>query len=138
MDSTDEAQLKKATQWAKLDEKSRLRALSTMLSDPEGRAYVYDILDFCGVFRSAFSTDPLRMAFNCGTQSVGLWVMSDMESVNPGAYQKMINERNQRNADRSAVINAISDDSDESGGRSENNAVLDPFANLQDPVKYAD
>jgi len=50
------------------------RTMSTM----EGRAFMYELLDFCGTGRNPFSTHSNTMSFNAGMQNVGQKILTDI------------------------------------------------------------
>ena len=58
----------------RLKNEALLLSFKTMLSSPDGKRVLWDILSFCGVFQNAF-TGNSRTYFNLGRQSVGQYIM---------------------------------------------------------------
>jgi hypothetical protein len=66
-------------------------ALKRLMSSPDGRAWMWDILSSCGAFRSSFDRDPIMMAFNEGRQDVGHELIGQIHSLDggPELYMRM-------------------------------------------------
>lgn len=65
--------------------------LSDAMSTSQGRAFLYDILDFCGVYRSSF-TGNANTFFNEGMRNVGLYLMGRITKEHPEQYIEMLKE----------------------------------------------
>jgi hypothetical protein len=74
-------------------------ALRRLMSDPEGRALVWDYLTVCGVGHLSFSSDALVMAFNEGKRQIGNMIIADINRVSPELYMKMAIENQLLSAD---------------------------------------
>jgi hypothetical protein len=56
------------------DDKDLMLSYKSMLSSPDGKRVLWDILSFCGVFRNAM-TGNSKTYYNLGQQSVGQYIM---------------------------------------------------------------
>lgn len=59
------------------------------MSTKDGRAWVWDHLSQCGVFRTSFTQNALEVSFNEGQRNVGLRVFNDLQEHAFQDYQKM-------------------------------------------------
>lgn len=67
--------------------------LQTVLKTPQGRRVLWQILQAAQVRQHGFVPgDALATAFHCGQRSIGLFLLSEMEQAQPGAYQQMRSE----------------------------------------------
>jgi hypothetical protein len=72
-------------------------ATTALMAHPQTRAWMYDLLSFCGMFKSSFDRSALSMAFNEGARNVGLRVTSDLMRVCPDGYTQMVREAEKEN-----------------------------------------
>jgi hypothetical protein len=72
--------------------RDQLARIATLMADPVGRAYVYDLLSACHVFQSSFTTNALAMAFSEGERNVGLQITNDLITASPDNYLLMLKE----------------------------------------------
>lgn len=63
-----------------------------VLSTPQGRRIIWDLLGGMGFQRDLFNTDPLIMAANCGQHKLALALAKDIEEAVPGIYARCTNE----------------------------------------------
>ena len=63
-----------------------------VLSTPQGRRIIWDLLGGMGFQRDLFNSDPLIMAMNCGQHRLALAMAKDIEESVPGIYARMTNE----------------------------------------------
>ena len=64
-----------------------------VLNSPQGRRIVWDILGLLGYQKPMFSSDPLKMAANCGMHDQALLVLiRDLEEAQPGILFRIQNE----------------------------------------------
>ena len=63
--------------------------LELIMSTREGRAWMWDHLSVCGVFRTSFTPNSLEMSFNEGQRNVGLRVLNDLHEHAFKEYQMM-------------------------------------------------
>lgn len=67
--------------------------LQTVLKTVQGRRLIWRILQAARVHQHAFVPgDNSATAFHCGQQSIGLFLLSEIEDAAPGAYQQMRGE----------------------------------------------
>jgi len=85
----DVAHVGQAQKTKRIRELQTKGALRTLLSDPAGRMWMWDLLARCGVFHLSFSTDPLQMAFNEGHRDVGNQLLGEVNRISPEFYMKM-------------------------------------------------
>lgn len=95
-DASDPKQVRQARQWSKVAEQRRHAMLNAIMELPDGRAWMYDLLEFCGVRKNPFSSNALFMAYGCGELNVGLWVLADLMAACPDKYLLMVSERKLR------------------------------------------
>ncbi len=66
------------------------------MSTRDGRAWMWDHLSACGVFRSSYVSNSLDMSFNEGMRNVGLKLLNQLQTYAFEAYQKMEAEARER------------------------------------------
>ncbi|MGN0025284.1 MAG: hypothetical protein ACI351_07650 [Candidatus Avelusimicrobium sp.] len=67
--------------------------LQTVLKTVQGRRVLWRILQACQLRRHAFvAGDAYATAFQCGQQSIGLFVLGEIEDASCGAYAQMRGE----------------------------------------------
>lgn len=66
--------------------------LETVLASGQGRRLIWRLLEYAGVFRSSFAADPSISAFNEGRRDTGLFLLGEIERVEPGALGAMMKE----------------------------------------------
>ena len=73
-----------------------------VLSTPQGRRIVWDLLGGMGFQRDLFNSDPLIMAMNCGQYRLATSMLKDIEEAIPGIMVRITNEirSNQANKDK--------------------------------------
>jgi len=72
-------------------------AISAIMQHPETRAWVYNLLSRCGIYRTSFDRSALSMAFNEGARDVGLYVTAEIMRVCPDSYTQMVREAEKDN-----------------------------------------
>jgi hypothetical protein len=88
---SDESQIKELTRDEKLRLEQEEKDLAVLLEQPEGRRYLWKMLDFCGVYRTSF-TGSSETFYLEGKRNVGLMILSEIMKASPEAYLLMINE----------------------------------------------
>ncbi len=96
-DAGDAKSVKDLQRSAKTTAMRRKEAVLKFMSDKEGRAWFYDLLVKCHIYRNPFSTDPIQMAFSCGEMNIGQQVLVELESADPSLYLQMIKEGHEAN-----------------------------------------
>jgi hypothetical protein len=67
--------------------------LRALLDRPEGRRWVWRVLEHGGAFHTSYDPDsPLRMAFAEGRRSIGLWLLAELQAAAPGEFAALISE----------------------------------------------
>lgn len=90
-DASNPAHVKERRRDEKRKAQDRAELMKALMSIPQGRKWIREILEFCSVGRSIFSTSELAMAHNSGMQDVGLRIMADAMS-NESLYLQMMRE----------------------------------------------
>lgn len=93
--AADERQVAERTSQAKLRDHVYAQGLAHTLSTMEGRAWVYKVLDACGVFRTSF-TGNSETFMREGQRNVGLLIMADIMRDQEEAYLLMCREARER------------------------------------------
>jgi hypothetical protein len=63
-----------------------------VLSYPQSRAWLWSLLEDCGIFSSTFSENPSASAFNEGKRSLGLRLTADLMRLAPEMFSTMMKE----------------------------------------------
>lgn len=71
------------------------RALLFILQTEQGRLYLAELLDFCGLYQTSF-TGNSETYFKEGKRNVALKIMADMAKVDPNSYINMMIETKKR------------------------------------------
>ena len=104
---------------AKLRQRGLDETLRLVMSQPNGRAWVWDQLVRTSVFASCFSTRALEMAFNEGKRNVGLQLLADIMRVCPSQYTTMARENgesDERSSSTGRDPNSFADTDGDPGG----------------------
>jgi hypothetical protein len=91
-DTSDPKVVKAAIKDAKSAEAIAREGLRQTMQSEQGRKWLHTLLLKCDPTRNPFSSDPLRMAFNCGEANIGLQLIADMDEVSPELYLQMMKE----------------------------------------------
>lgn len=78
---------------ARLKEKEEL---SKLLNSAGGRWFLWRLLQKCGLYSTTSHLDPHRMAIESGKRDVGLWVIEQVNEVDPAGYMKLVKEAKNR------------------------------------------
>jgi hypothetical protein len=106
--------------WAREDEAKIESAVSKAIADPEGRKFLWWLLEIGRIGMQPFASNALNTAFACGELNVGQRILDRIISVSPEGYLTMMkeseSERRQRDAEIDLERNGTLDDqTDESG-----------------------
>jgi hypothetical protein len=66
--------------------------LRSWMGTPTGRKYMFELLDFCQVGGSSFSTNALEMAHREGKRTVGNRILTEIYDACPERYTEMMQE----------------------------------------------
>lgn len=69
-----------------------LNDLRSILSNKEGRRFVWGLLTQCGVFKVSYVGNANDTIFNEGKRNIGLKLLQDVTTANPDLYLKMAKE----------------------------------------------
>lgn len=72
------------------------KQLQEIMAFRRGRAFVYRILEQCGIYRTSFASDAMAMAFREGERNVGLRLLAEVTEVSPEKYYTMLKEARER------------------------------------------
>lgn len=67
--------------------------LCWVMSNKQGRRFVWRLLEKAGVFRVSFNTNNAVMAFNEGNRNAGLQLLNDIMIACPEKHTLMLNEQ---------------------------------------------
>ncbi|SPJ15389.1 conserved hypothetical protein [Syntrophobacter sp. SbD2] len=95
----DAQQVAKAKSRQKTRELQKKAALRKIMSDPEGRMWMWDLLSRCGVYHSSYSSDALAMAFHEGHRNIGLHLTAEINRLSPELYTRMVSENQEKEKD---------------------------------------
>lgn len=97
----------KAAEEERLAKEKEQNDLRWVMSNKQGRRFMWRLLSEAGVFRLSFNTNNATMAFNEGYRSAGLKQLNEIMEACPERYTDMLNEQKEtedkhanRNADR--------------------------------------
>lgn len=91
VDVSDPEQVKARKDKAKLAEAARISGLRSICADPNARAWLRDVLDFCGIHRTSFTGNSTTF-FNEGARNVGLKIQADLVKHCPDALIAIMKE----------------------------------------------
>lgn len=95
-DASNPDHVKAAIQRSKTADVERNQVMEAIMMHKQTRAWIYAILEFCGCYQSAFSTNALQMAHEAGKQTVGHKIMADVMTAGDGPYLTMVREARER------------------------------------------
>ena len=66
--------------------------LQAILKIPGGRRFVLRVLGLTGIFTASFSQNSMTTSFNEGKRDIGLWLLKEIDEVDPMAFSQMQRE----------------------------------------------
>lgn len=87
-DAGEETQVKQKKTKAQLNRERETESLRSILSSYDGRAFLWRLLEECGIYTSSFTGNSTTF-FNEGKRHIGLWTLNEVMEVDPNAYHKM-------------------------------------------------
>ncbi|MBR4592305.1 MAG: hypothetical protein IKO35_03770 [Elusimicrobiaceae bacterium] len=73
--------------------KRNISDIQAVLKSAQGRRLLWRILQACRIRQHSFvPADAASTAFHCGQQSIGLFLLADIEEASPHAYAQMRGE----------------------------------------------
>ena len=92
----DEAQVDRRKRAVKIQEQKRANDLKAVMDTPQGRAVLWRVLAYCGVFQSSFVAGQSdTTAFKEGQRNVGLKLLAQLQEHCPEQYRKAETEARQ-------------------------------------------
>jgi hypothetical protein len=95
----DEELLKAELEAARVRQSIEDAELQDILNTEGGRFFLWRLLSQAGVFRTNPPDEALSMAFREGRRSVGLWLIAEIEAVDPQGFTKVRQEAAAREAE---------------------------------------
>lgn len=133
----------------RLADARREGVVKMLMSTPDGREWVFDLLGRCHLFGSTYTSDSRQSAFLEGERNVGLVLLADVLRICPELYLQAQRESNDRHHsdDRSAASDAADPterSSSESPGRdldgrtgsADDDTGVDGAETGYDPARY--
>lgn len=78
--------------------------LEAVLRLPQGRRVLSRIFEKCGVYRTAFTGDDDMTRLRLGEQNIGLWLIAQLDLVDPTEYPRLLLERAQKKVDDKGTV----------------------------------
>lgn len=91
-DEADEEALLEKERRAKENAAREVLDLRAVMSSPQGRRFVWRLLDAAGVFSASYTADPNSTAYAEGRRAMGLWLMREAQTVARDPYVAMVRE----------------------------------------------
>jgi hypothetical protein len=109
MNAADKVRVRAQSEFESRRRERYLTALRVLLSVPEGRLVLWELLSKAGVYSSCFDTQSLRMAALAGQQAHGQEVLADVLAAGEDLYDVMAREaraRRRKDEDEQAAFEA--------------------------------
>lgn len=90
--AADKKQVKSAKQKERSIRDKEINDLAWVLNSPEGRRFIWKMLEHCSVFASVCSPSGSMTYYHSGKQDVGHWLMAQINEVDPEIYVKLMLE----------------------------------------------
>lgn len=101
-DASNPKHIRIARKEAKLRDAQDREVIVELMARTNGRAWVLGILERCHIFANPFVGLDAKTNFNCGEHNVGIQIFNQIVRCAPDDYVRMMKERNERDAARSA------------------------------------
>lgn len=109
----EKAQKKQSRRMLDLERQAQLKRddfVKAALTRPEGREYIYWLIEICQLGHNAFTANALTTSFRCGEQNVGQQIQAHIIQVAPEGYLQML--RGKEEERKNAYGTDDTDDSD--------------------------
>jgi hypothetical protein len=94
-DASDPESVNRARKKAGRKKVNRLRIIEAVMEQPEGRKWMYEVLNMCHIYSTPFvQGDPYASAFQMGEQNIGNMLLADVQAAAPANYLLMCKEGN--------------------------------------------
>jgi hypothetical protein len=80
----------------RLDAKARREMILAIMSLPQGREWVWSVLEICHPFANPFRADALEMAFLSGEMNIGQRIIAEIQAATPDLYMQMCQEAGEK------------------------------------------
>jgi len=94
--AADRKSVRQQEKAARLAERERQEVITSIMSTPAGRAWLWDTLAGCHIFVTTFIPDSNASAFQEGRRSIGLSLLADIMAACPDYYIQAMRESNER------------------------------------------
>lgn len=98
IDAGSRSKVSKAIKKAKLRDERKDHNLEVVASTYEGREWIWDLLEECGIYASSFRGDN-QTEFREGKRAIGLSLLVKLNNADPNLYMKMQQEAVRRQVD---------------------------------------
>jgi hypothetical protein len=95
--------------WQKEDELKIDSAVSKAIVDPEGRKFLWWLLEIGRIGMTPYANNALNTAFNCGELNVGQRILDRIISVSPEGYLTMMKENGDEVRERNKILDSERD-----------------------------
>ena len=92
-DASNPRHVKKRRDESKRTDNKRDAFLSAMMEQPEGRSWMWWLMEQTNMYHASFSPNAMVMAHKEGARNVGLAVLAEVMRVAPAEYLLMMKER---------------------------------------------
>lgn len=92
-DASNPAEINLARKKYSRKKANRLEVIKALMDLPQGRAWMYDLLEFCHIYHTPFvAGQPDSSAFRAGEQNIGQKILADVVEASPDGYLSMCKE----------------------------------------------
>jgi len=93
MSTTNEVEIKNRKEKDSRKREKYLDSLKSLLNDVNGRRFIWEQLDRCGVYQSSADNSGSWTYFNEGKRSIGLILLADIMETDDEKYLVMMREQ---------------------------------------------
>lgn len=94
--AADSEQVKKAENKEKFNREKELRDLASILQEPQGRRFIWRLLEHCKLFES-IQKQSAEIHYLSGIRDIGLFILSEVNDADQVAFFKMMVESQKEN-----------------------------------------
>lgn len=99
-DLSDPLDVRKRNREVAAAAKRRQEMVMAVMTMPQGRELIWEILEWCRPFANPFKYDALATAFACGEMNIGQRLIAAIQPACPDLYMQMTTEAGERDAAR--------------------------------------
>lgn len=93
--------------WQEEDENAIHESIAALMKHPQGRKFLWWLLQVGGVGSQPFSGNALQTSFNCGVLNVGNQILEKIVSTSSEGYLEMMKESEDERRKRDAELRAV-------------------------------